>query len=83
VTDILKRLRDNIADYESMNRTGSLLSDAATEIEALRTTLNQALGIIVEFGNLNGFRNMSDAELGKAVIGMAERIAEVLPQPKL
>jgi hypothetical protein len=37
----------------------------------------------VEFGNLNGFRNMSDAELGKAVIGMAERIAEVLPQPKL
>jgi hypothetical protein len=37
-----------------------------------RTTLNQSLGIIVEFGNLNGFKNLSDAELGKALIFMAE-----------
>lgn len=56
-----------------------LLLAAADEIEVLRKTLNQSLGIIVEFGNLNGFRNMSNAELGKAVVGMAERIAEVLP----
>jgi hypothetical protein len=44
----------------------------------LETTLTQALGIIVEFGNLNGFRNMSNAELGKAVLGMAEHIADIL-----
>ena len=55
---------------------------AKREIERLRSTLNQALGIIVEFGDLNGFRNMSDAELGKAVISMPERIAEVLPPPQ-
>jgi hypothetical protein len=37
-----------------------------------RTTLNQSLGIIVKLGNLNGFRSLSNAELGKAVIFMAE-----------
>lgn len=44
----------------------------------LVTTLNQALGIIVEFGNLNGLRNLSDDELGSLVIQMAKRIASVL-----
>ena len=41
-----------------------------------RQTLNQALGVIVEFGNLNGFRNLSDQELGKAVQTMAESAAQ-------
>ncbi len=44
-------------------------AEAADEIERLRTTLQQALVIIAEFGNFNGFRNMSNAELGKAVLG--------------
>jgi hypothetical protein len=55
----------------------AILKDKAFEemqkaLADTRTTLNQSLGIIVEFGNLNGFRNLSDAELGKAVTFMAE-----------
>lgn len=87
MSDIVERLRMKFpgaylgaGQYEAVDAT-PLATEAADEIERLRTTLRQALGIIAEFGNLNGFRNMSNAELGKAVIGMAERIVAVLPPP--
>lgn len=77
--DIVERLRDR-AKFDRPIAPEKLMVEAADEIEQLRHVLNQSLGIIVEFGNLNGFRNLSDAELGRAVVGMAERIAEVLPE---
>jgi hypothetical protein len=40
--------------------------------------LKWSLGIIVEFGDLNGFRNLSDQELGKMVRKAAVEIATVL-----
>ena len=48
--------------------------DVAELVEAARGAerrLTQATGIIVEFGDLNGFRNASDEELGRAVLAMA------------
>lgn len=44
-------------------------------LEETTTCLNQCLGIIVEFGDLNGFRNLSDQDLGKAVITMSDAAA--------
>lgn len=82
--DIVDQLRrDAYAPHFTSVGAATLMERSADEIQRLRTTLNQALGIIVEFGNLNGFRNMTDAELGRAVVGMAERIADVLPPPKM
>lgn len=50
-------------------------------LEALRVAeraLTSATGIIVEFGNLNGFRNLSDEELGRAVLGVAKQCADAM-----
>ena len=70
--------------------TGEQISSMAPELAALIeardkavlaeaiTLLTQAGGIIVEFGNMNGFRNLSDAELGKSVHEMAKAIAAYL-----
>lgn len=41
--DIVKRLTDNIADYERMNQSGTLLSDAKAEIERLRKLLEPSV----------------------------------------
>lgn len=42
--------------------------------------LKWSLGIIVEFGDLNGFRNVSDEELGKMVRAAAREIGIILNQ---
>lgn len=52
--------------------------DAAKVRDEAITLLTQAGGIIVEFANLNGFRNLSDAELGRSVHEMAKAIADFL-----
>ena len=44
------------------------------------TVTKQALGMIVEFGDMNGFRNTTDEELGAAVSGMAKRLAAFLTE---
>lgn len=49
---------------------------------ALAEALEHALGLIVEFGDLNGFRNLSDAELGKAVVAVAEEARAALALAK-
>ena len=56
-----------------------LIAAAPDLLEALEdadASLAQALGLIVEFGDLNGFRNLSNEELGRAVVCVAERCAE-------
>jgi DNA integrity scanning protein DisA with diadenylate cyclase activity len=61
--------------------TVALMPNEARLIAAapdLYAALKHALGIIVEFGDLNGFRNMSDEELGRAVKGVAENAAAAL-----
>ena len=58
------------------------LAELVAENERLRTVLNQALGVIVEFGDINGFRNCSNEELGRTVTAVAERAAEALNNPK-
>jgi hypothetical protein len=40
--------------------------------------LKQGLGIIVEFGDMNGFRNTTDEELGRLVKTVAEDIGHLL-----
>lgn len=56
---------------------------AEAELSRAITLLKQACGIIVEFGDLNGFRNLSNQELGKAVretaIAIGEFLNEVAP----
>lgn len=63
----------------------SLQFRAANEIERLRErnaklckTLNRALSVIVEFGDMNGFRNLSNEELGRMTIAVAEECAALL-----
>jgi hypothetical protein len=46
--------------------------------DQLAKALRQTCGLVVEFGNLNGFRNLSDEELGSAVMGVAREGARVL-----
>lgn len=46
--------------------------------KTLRQTCGLACGLVVEFGNLNGFPNLSDEELGSAVMGVAREGARVL-----
>ena len=40
--DISDRLEENIEDYERMNQTGTLLSDAKAEIDRLRGVIRYA-----------------------------------------
>ena len=52
-------------------------------LNALRSgekTFLQSLGIIVEFGDLNGFRNLSDEDLGKAVKINAIKLSETIDE---
>lgn len=42
------------------------------------TLLKQGCGIIVEFGDLNGFRNLKDEELGALVVSTAQAIGTYL-----
>lgn len=59
----------------------ALLADLARKTEALEEgerRLTQCLGMIVEFGNLNGFRNLSDQELGRSVLAMATAASATL-----
>jgi hypothetical protein len=42
--------------------------------------LTMALGVIVEFGDLNGFRNLSDQELGRTVHQMAVYASDALDE---
>lgn len=69
-------------DVESLlERADELQAENERLREALSMSercLTQALGIIVEFGDLNGFRNLSDQELGRTVTQMAETCAHVL-----
>jgi hypothetical protein len=53
----------------------------AREIARLKKAATHALGLIVEFANLNGLRNMSDAELGMAVLGVVRELNEVTGGP--
>lgn len=55
------------------------------EVERLREALERAergltwgLGLIVEFADLNGFRNMTDQELGASVQSVAVAVSEAL-----
>jgi hypothetical protein len=48
------------------------------ESDLLYWALKRALGVVVEFGDLNGFRNLTDEELGRTVIGVAEAGAALL-----
>lgn len=58
--DITERLAANIADYERMNQTGSLLSDAKQEIERLRLVL----GSIAESAVMNEGVRMASPSYG-------------------
>ena len=55
-------------------------TEAITEgiVVEMHTALKQSLGVIVEFANLNGFRNMTDQELGRTVTGIAESLGHLL-----
>lgn len=54
------------------------MAERAEATERLHKAATQALGIIVEFGDLNSFRNTSDAELGALVIAVAQELARAL-----
>lgn len=59
-------------------------ADAALIAAAPRlyNALTQALGLIVEFGDLNGFRNLSDDELGGAVKAVAQEAGLALMEAR-
>lgn len=63
---------------EVLDRRTDTEPDYSEAVNALVRAANQALGVIVEFGDLNGFRNLSDEELGKCVVGMAKSLANAL-----
>lgn len=52
--------------------------EAEAALADAERALTQALGMIVEFGDLNGFRNLSDQELGASVYAMAIAASECL-----
>lgn len=54
------------------------LDTLRAENARLRKALTHCLGIIVEFGDLNGFRNMTDEELGRSVWTVAKEAADAL-----
>jgi hypothetical protein len=88
---LLRTDADEIAGWGAGNEAGRV-REAASLIERLyrerETALNmrdqlakalrQTCGLVVEFGNLNGFRSLSDEELGSAVMGVAREGARVL-----
>ena len=45
---------------------------------ALYGALTCALGVIVEMGNLNGFHTLTDEQLGRAVIEVAQQCSDAL-----
>ena len=50
----------------------------AALLRQAEAALTHGLGLIVEFGDLNGFRNMTDEELGRAVISVAAEMSDAL-----
>lgn len=76
-------VRDRQAICDLQSRAASAEYRAVELEKALvkaEQRLTQALGIIVEFGNLNGFRNLSDEELGRTVLQMATACASTLDE---
>ena len=70
---------DKLAD--ALERAERQLAETAANEAELRRCLTCALGVVVEFGDLNGFRNTTDQELGKLVIVVAEESATTLNCP--
>ena len=66
---------------DALERAERQLAEAAANEAELRRCLTCALGVVVEFGDLNGFRNTTDQELGKLVIVVAEESATTLNCP--
>jgi hypothetical protein len=75
---------NRLAKYIAKQITEALAAQKeadAREIARLKKAATHALGLIVEFANLNGLRNMSDAELGMAVLGVVRELNEVTGGP--
>ncbi len=83
LSDIVEGLRKRTYTYLGEQSPDALCIEAADEIERLRGIIGRALAVIVEFGNLNGFRNLSDQELGALVTSVAKECAEALPFPTM
>ena len=66
---------------DALERAERQLAETAANEAELRRCLTCALGVVVEFGDLNGFRNTTDQELGKLVIVVAEESATTLNCP--
>ena len=79
-TQVDRRLGAGRQDQRLGLAERQLAETAANEAE-LRRCLTCALGVVVEFGDLNGFRNTTDQELGKLVIVVAEESATTLNCP--
>jgi hypothetical protein len=54
------------------------IGELEAALEETKGALKQGLGIIVEFGDMNGFRNTTDEELGRLVKTVAEDIGHLL-----
>jgi hypothetical protein len=54
------------------------LAEARATLTSGEATLTRALGVIVEFGDLNGFRNTTDADLGQLVKAVAVECSRTL-----
>lgn len=54
------------------------MADKAKYADALYLELQRCVGMLVEIGDLNGFRNMSDEELGRAWQAVARRAGMLL-----
>lgn len=75
----------DLRDYGVIGRTKEEALANATVMAAapdLYTALTHALGVIVEFGDLNGFRNLTDAELGKAYLAVAKNASAALAKAR-
>jgi hypothetical protein len=77
----VQRDEANASAAEAWQRCAEL----AHENERLRLRLSRAVvllkqscGLIVEFGDLNGFRNLSNDELGGLVVSVATAVGEFL-----
>ena len=49
----------------------------------LLAALKHALGVIVEVGDLNGFRNLTNEELGAVVIAVAKEASAVIAKAEI